>query len=265
MTLSLRCLALTVCTACLLVGCSPVPDQTDTPPVAAQVPAQTTPVLIQNYGITVPHECYPASIEEIPVTLHLPEDVTAWGAHAPVLEKLADGTWHPLRFIEGFSGTPQEIIDGTRIFLMPDMFEGVGQGKYRVGLDVSFEPGGDADTWAYATFTLAAGALAKVNPPLLSADVGQLTLIIENPSEGLVSLAETDPLIELKDGDDRIGCGVGSLDDILKLDEHESGVLTVTLPEYAREPGVYRIIIVLERAFRGEKMTEVSMPVFELT
>jgi hypothetical protein len=55
------------------------------------------------------------------------------------------------------------------------------------------------------------------------------------------------------------------LDDVIALNEHESGALTVTLSEYAREPGVYRIIIVLERAFRGEKVIEVSLPVFELT
>ena len=78
-------------------------------------------------------------------------------------------------------------------------------------------------------------------------------------------MAENDLLIELKDGDNWIGCGVGTLGDVLELDEYESGALTVTLSEYAREPGVYRVILVLERAFRGEKITEVSLPVFELT
>ncbi len=266
--------ALILCIALLMVSCSPpnagaapLPSATaaaalsHAAPTAAPVQAAATPD--DPFSLSVPYQTYPQDIESIIVTVHIPAGERVFGALAPQLERLTDGEWTALRGM-GYCGTPDEIKDGARMPLPVGSYDGISPGEYRVSLSVSEDLKLETDMQAYAYFILTEGVRVTADPRPYAADAGDLTLVVLNPSEGRVTLADTEIQIEMKDNGDWIGCGPASALGSLALEPGEKDWFSAELSGFNLPSGTYRAIVVLSRLFHGEEIREVRMPEFQV-
>ena len=265
---------LAVFSACVLAGCAPdtdnmTPIQTEKPQSAeatlrpsslSPVPVQSTAPPEEAFSLTVPYKAYPEDVESITVTVHIPDGDVVFGAHAPQLERLYNGKWTALSGM-GYCGTPDEIKDGALVPLPVSSYEGVSPGEYRVSLSVSDNLSLETDIKAYAYFELTEGMRVTADPRSYPANAASLTLMVINPSEGLVTLADLEIQIEMLDG---VGYGLATAKDSLALEQGEELTVSVSLAGLNLPPGTYRAVVILQRNFKGEDIREVRLPEFEI-
>ncbi len=265
---------LAVFSACVLAGCAPdtdnmTPIQTEKPQSAeatlrpsslSPAPVQSTAPTEEAFSLTVPYQAYPEDVESITTTVHIPDGDVVFGALAPQLERLYNGKWTALSGM-GYCGTPDEIKDGALVPLPVSSYEGVSPGEYRVSLSVSDNLSLETDIKAYAYFELTEGMRVTADPRSYPANAASLTLMVINPSEGLVTLADLEIQIEMLDG---VGYGLATAKDSLALEQGEELTVSVSLAGLNLPPGTYRAVVILQRNFKGEDIREVRLPEFEI-
>lgn len=268
---------LAVFSACVLAGCAPdtdnlTPIQTEKPQPAeatllpsslSPAPVQSTAPTEEAFSLTVPYQAYPEDVEGITVTVHIPDGDVVFGALAPQLERLYNGKWTTLSGM-GYCGTPDEIKDGALVPLPVSSYEGASPGEYRVSLSVSDNLSLETDIKAYAYFELTEGSRVTADPRAYSAGAGDLTLVVYNPSEGLITLADTEIHIEKKDGGDWIGSGLAAALGTLALEQGETSWISADLSNLNLPSGTYRATVILSRNFNGEEIREVRRPEFQV-
>lgn len=257
-------LAAALCIALGMSGCAPAdtkPAATEASSTAAQIQSKEQPDDALN--VSVPYSVYPEDVEYITMTVHVLEGAELYGALAPQVERLTDNEWVPL-LGEGYCGTPDKLRDGTQLRIPIQQYEGAGAGKYRVSLGASKTMSSKADMRVYAEFELTDGVSVSADPRAYTVDGEALTLVVYNPSDGDVTLADEEIRLETMSGGEWVGCGSAEAEQSLALKEGEKGWVSVALQGEVYASGTYRMVVTFDRDFHGEEVREVRMPEFQI-